>query len=113
MPSEPAALRRAAGWLAGLLIASFLGAASADYGDIVFPRKPGLGDEYPPATFPHYVHRMQFRCYACHDDIFKMSPELNGISMETIQGGRHCGKCHDGTTAFQATFETCPRCHLR
>lgn len=113
MPPEPASLRRLPGRLAAPLLALLLGEASADYGDIVFPRKPNIGDEYPPATFPHYVHRMQFRCYVCHEDIFKMSPELNGISMETIQGGRHCGKCHDGTTAFQATFETCPRCHLR
>src|SRR5487761_2730853 len=37
-------------------------------GDIVFVReKNEAGNNgYPPATFPHAVHRYQYKCYVCH-----------------------------------------------
>ena len=113
MPPEHAEVGRAVRAAALLALALLVAAAAvrADFGDIRFPRKPGLAGEYPLAVFPHYVHRMQFKCYVCHDAIFKMSDELNGITMDRIQAGQDCGKCHNGTIAFQATFETCPRCH--
>ena len=86
-------------------------AGSAEFGDIVFTRKtPGM-DEIPAATFPHYVHRMQFKCHVCHDAIFEMKAGANPINMDAIQSGRFCGTCHNGVRAFQATFDTCPRCH--
>ncbi|MGE5094265.1 MAG: c(7)-type cytochrome triheme domain-containing protein [Betaproteobacteria bacterium] len=115
MSPEHAALGRLARAAALLAFSALVpvAAVQAYYGDIVFPRRPGLAGEYPRAVFPHYVHRMQFKCYVCHDAIFKMSHELNGITMDRIQSGQDCGKCHNGTIAFQATFETCPRCHLQ
>lgn len=95
------------------LCALVLSAASAhaEFGDIAFARKtPGTAD-IPAAVFPHFAHRMQFKCYVCHEDIFVMKAGANEITMDGIQDGKFCGKCHDGKTAFQATFNTCPRCH--
>ena len=90
---------------------AFSGVAGAELGDIAFKRSaPGTGD-VPSATFPHYVHRMQFKCYVCHEDIFVMKAGANAITMDEIQAGKYCGVCHNGKTAFQATFNTCPRCH--
>jgi c(7)-type cytochrome triheme protein len=84
---------------------------SAEVGDIVFTRKtPGAG-EVPAAVFPHFVHRMQFKCYVCHDALFQMSAGANTINMDAIQAGKFCGACHTGVRAFQATFDTCQRCH--
>jgi c(7)-type cytochrome triheme protein len=83
----------------------------AEYGDITFTRPENPAPEIPVAVFPHYLHRMQFRCHVCHDAIFEMKAEANKISMEAIQNGKFCGACHNGETAFQATFDTCMRCH--
>jgi len=83
----------------------------AEIGDIVFTRKATEGNEVPVATFPHYVHRMQFKCSVCHDAIFEMKAGANAIDMDAIQSGKFCGACHNGSRAFQATFDTCPRCH--
>ncbi len=83
----------------------------AEVGDIAFARKTPGSDDVPVATFPHYVHRMQFKCYVCHEDIFAMKAGANAITMDAIQDGKYCGVCHNGKTAFQATFNTCPRCH--
>jgi c(7)-type cytochrome triheme protein len=99
------------GILAGLAFALAAPNASAEYGDIKFTRRAKGMDEVPAAVFPHFVHRMQFRCYVCHDAIFEMKAGANPVSMDAIQSGKFCGRCHDGKTAFQATFDTCPRCH--
>ncbi len=115
MPSEHAPLTRAALRLVLFLIALVLPsrAVDADLGDIVFERKSSVAEEYPPATFPHYLHRMQFKCHVCHDDIFPMRAGASGITitMDRIQAGQDCGTCHNGTIAFQATFNSCPLCH--
>ena len=88
--------------------------AQAEVGDILFSRKGGVGTEgSPPAVFPHFVHRIQFRCYVCHDDIFVMKAGANAIDMDAIQSGKFCGTCHNGKTAFQVGFDTCQRCHLQ
>lgn len=84
---------------------------SAELGDIVFKRKEAGTQDVPPAVFPHFAHRMQFRCYVCHDDIVVMKAGANAITMDAIQAGKFCGVCHNGKAAFQATFEACPRCH--
>lgn len=87
------------------------GAAAGELGDIVFKRKTPGSDDVPVAIFPHYLHRMQFKCYVCHDDLFQMKAGADDITMDAIQDGKFCGACHDGKTAFQSTFEACPRCH--
>jgi c(7)-type cytochrome triheme protein len=78
-------------------------------GDIVFKRQ--AEQPTPPATFPHWLHRIQFKCYVCHEAIFQMKAGANPITMDAISGGKYCGTCHNGRVAFQVTFDTCPRCH--
>ena len=87
------------------------GGLHAEVGDIVFARKQVGTDDVPPALFPHFLHRIQFKCSVCHDAIVEMKAGANPITMDTIQAGKYCGACHNGKTAFQATFESCPRCH--
>lgn len=85
--------------------------AGAEYGDIHFSRnEPGTGD-FPPATYPHWIHRMQFRCYVCHESIFKMKKGANHITMEAIDQGKYCGTCHNGKLAFGTSFGQCFHCH--
>jgi c(7)-type cytochrome triheme protein len=86
-------------------------AEEPEYGDIVFSRKTSDADEIPPAVFPHWAHRINFKCYVCHDSIFQMKAGANPITMENIQQGKFCGACHNGKIAFPAGFDTCDRCH--
>ncbi len=98
-------------FVAGLLIAGFLaGAALAVEGDIVFKREGGEGGT-PLAVFPHWFHRIRYKCYACHDAIFKMKRGADDVTMDAIAAGKFCGACHDGKTAWAVSFETCNRCH--
>ena len=83
----------------------------AEVGDIVFTRKTPGTEDIPPAVFPHFLHRMQYKCHVCHDEITVMKAGANPITMDAIQEGKFCGVCHDGKTAFQSTFEACGRCH--
>ena len=70
-----------------------------------------LGEAFPPSVFPHWVHRIQFRCYVCHSALFEMRQGANQVTMEKIGEGQFCGACHDGQTAFDVEFDTCTRCH--
>jgi c(7)-type cytochrome triheme protein len=83
----------------------------AEPGDIKFTRKEAGTEDIAPAIFPHWVHRLQFKCHVCHDAIFVMKAGVNPITMDAIEKGTYCGVCHNGKTAFQATFEACTRCH--
>jgi len=106
---------RAAGALA-LLLAALVGVAAAAPGDFVLPRKEaGAGaEQFPPAAFPHTLHRVLFKCYVCHDSLFKMKLGADHITMDTIGDGKYCGACHDSKTAFDASsFNNCSRCHQK
>ena len=97
---------------AGFLLASLLATAVPGVdGDIVFTRKGGEGG-IPPSIFPHWVHRIRYKCYACHDSHFKMKAGANDITMDAIAEGKYCGVCHDGKTAWAVSFQTCNRCHV-
>lgn len=86
-------------------------ATAEDYGDVRYQRKaPGM-DDVPPALFPHWIHRMQYKCGACHDKPYKMKAGANPVTMDDIQGGRSCGVCHNGEVAFISNLDTCGRCH--
>ena len=101
--------------LAGTLLALAWSACYAtEYGDVVFERKAQGGmEDLPPAVFPHWIHRMQYKCAACHDEIFKMKAGADEVTMDMIQSGKACGLCHDSKAAFGSNFDTCPRCHFR
>ena len=85
--------------------------AEPEPGDIKFVRQSAGMDDVPPAVFPHWVHRMGYTCYACHDSPFKMKAGADVVTMDQIQNGQSCGVCHDGKTAFVSNLTTCNRCH--
>ena len=83
--------------------------AVAEYGDVVLNRysdKEGMR----PVVFPHWFHRMRFRCKVCHHELgFEMRAGANDITMTDIIDGRYCGMCHNGEVAW--SVENCDLCH--
>lgn len=98
--------------LAGLTLAGGDAAYGAP-GDLVFEREGEVegSDAFPPSVFPHWVHRVRYRCYVCHPAPFAMQQGANAITMESIKQGQYCGACHNGQTAFSVEFKNCARCH--
>ena len=99
-----------------LMIASLVAGLCAPVGaevlgDIVFSREGGSGG-FPTAYFPHWVHRIQFKCYVCHDAIFTMKRGANEITMAAMAEGKACGTCHNGGIAWRIGADTCNRCHV-
>jgi c(7)-type cytochrome triheme protein len=86
---------------------------AAEYGDVAFKRKTEGTDDVPSAYFPHWIHRMQYKCGACHEELFKMKAGETEITMDLIQAGKSCGTCHNGKAAFESNFDTCQRCHFK
>ena len=83
--------------------------AYAEYGDIVL-NETSKAAGMNPVIFPHWVHRMQYSCRACHDSLgFKMKVGSSGITMQKIFAGEYCAVCHNGKTAFATT--QCMLCH--
>jgi len=95
--------------LALALAASVAGPASAEYGDVVinnYSDKAGMR----PVVFPHWFHRVRFRCKVCHADLgFQFKAGGNQIDMLKIIDGQFCGSCHNGELAWSA--ENCNLCH--
>jgi len=85
--------------------------ALAVEGDMVFKRQEGAAGT-PPATFPHWFHRIRYKCYACHPGVFEMKAGANAITMDAIREGKFCGACHNGKIAWEVSFDTCNRCHV-
>lgn len=90
-------------------LAMLAGSASAEYGDVVINE---LSEEagMSPVVFPHWFHRIRFRCKVCHADLgFKFQAGGNEISMLKIIDGEYCGACHNGNIAW--SVENCNLCH--
>lgn len=83
--------------------------ARAEYGDVVINNySDGAGMR--PAVFPHWFHRIRFRCKVCHADLgFKFKAGGNEINMVKIIDGQYCGACHNGNIAW--SVENCNLCH--
>ncbi len=98
-----------------VLLAGWLPAMAADpvLGDIKFERRTKGDEDFPPATFSHWNHRVKYKCYVCHNK--KMGIEMKAgsarISMADLDEGKFCGACHKGQPAFGVSFENCSRCH--
>lgn len=92
--------------MAVLLLPSIAG---AEYGDVVinnYSDKAGMR----PVVFPHWFHRVRFRCKVCHGDLgFKFKAGGNEINMVKIIDGQYCGACHNGEIAW--SVENCDVCH--
>lgn len=82
--------------------------SQAEYGDIIMNREAEKS-EMPPVVFPHWFHRIRFKCKVCHPDLFIMKAGANEISMLKIIKGEYCGKCHNGKIAWAPLY--CDRCH--
>ena len=92
----------------GLLFAE-IPDARAEYGDIVINNHSD-GAGMRPAIFPHWFHRIRFRCKVCHADLgFKFQAGGNDINMVKIIDGQFCGACHNGDIAWSA--DQCDLCH--
>ena len=83
--------------------------AHAEYGDVVMNNySDGAGMR--PVVFPHWFHRVRFRCKVCHTDLgFKFKAGGNEINMLKIIDGQYCGSCHNGSVAW--SVENCDLCH--
>lgn len=97
------------------LMAGPVAAADSVAGDIKFERKSKGEEEFAPAVFPHWVHRVKYKCYACHNKQvnFAMKAGTAAITMDLIDQGKFCGTCHKGKPAFGVSFETCIKCHRK
>jgi len=93
-----------------LLLVLVAGAALAVDGDIVFKRA-GPETSPPPAVFPHWLHRIRYKCYACHPGLFQMKAGANTVTMEAMGEGKSCGACHNGGPAPAIDIDTCNSCH--
>ncbi|MEW8208565.1 MAG: c(7)-type cytochrome triheme domain-containing protein [Candidatus Thiodiazotropha taylori] len=83
--------------------------ANAEYADVILNRyaeKEGMR----PVIFPHWFHRIRFRCKVCHNELgFEMRVGANDVTMTDIIDGRFCGMCHNGEVAW--SVENCDLCH--
>ncbi|MFO1318599.1 MAG: c(7)-type cytochrome triheme domain-containing protein [Burkholderiales bacterium] len=87
----------------------FVEPGHAEYGDVVINNhsdKAGMR----PVIFPHWFHRVRFRCKVCHADLgFQFKAGGNDINMVKIIEGQFCGACHNGEVAW--SVENCNLCH--
>ncbi len=83
----------------------------AEYADIVLNSKSESMKKagVKPVVFPHWFHRIRFKCKVCHEDIFIIKKGANDINMTKIMNGDFCGRCHNGMTAWEPLY--CERCH--
>jgi len=83
--------------------------AQAEYADVVINNYADAAG-MRPAVFPHWFHRIRFRCKVCHADLgFKFKAGGNKITMAKIIEGKFCGACHNGEVAW--SVENCAMCH--
>ena len=83
--------------------------ARAEYGDIVINNYSDASG-MRPVVFPHWFHRIRYRCKVCHADLgFKFKAGGNEMNMVKIIDGQFCGACHNGDVAWNV--ENCNLCH--
>jgi len=93
----------------GCLLAVVAPPAPAEYGDVVINNYSDAAG-MRPVVFPHWFHRVRFRCKVCHADLgFQFKAGGNQIDMLKIIDGQFCGACHNGELAW--SVENCNLCH--
>ncbi|MBW2422283.1 MAG: hypothetical protein JRH19_27370 [Deltaproteobacteria bacterium] len=107
--------RIVATWVTAVgFLAVFLGLLAvlpvrAEYGDVVINNYSDAAG-MRPAVFPHWFHRIRYRCKVCHADLgFEFKAGGNDITMLKIIDGHYCGACHNGQVAW--SIENCDLCH--
>ena len=107
--SLPDALRRLTAALLALWCLLIAAPAHAEYGDVVINNYSDAAG-MRPVVFPHWFHRVRFRCKVCHADLgFQFKAGGNQINMLKIIDGQFCGACHNGDIAW--SVENCNLCH--
>ena len=97
------------GLLVLLLLALLAVPAQAEYGDVVLNKRSDK-EGVRPVVFPHWFHRIRFRCKVCHSELgFKMRAGANEVLMADIVDGKFCGMCHNDKVAWGAA--NCDLCH--
>ncbi len=84
-------------------------AAASGGGNLTFNTKNAK-----PVTFSHdeHVNIKELKCSACHNHTFQMAKGSDKMDMTKINKGQFCGRCHNGTTAFDVKDKaSCGRCH--
>ena len=100
-------------FLACLPLHAMVPAMAAAPGDILYDREDKTDiTAFPPTVFPHWLHRIHYRCDACHDSMFEMKKGATPVTMDMIDKGEACGICHNGKIAFGSDFSNCQRCHV-
>ncbi|CAD5372306.1 MULTIHEME_CYTC domain-containing protein [Rubrivivax sp. A210] len=95
-------------WLLALALL-LPGILHAEYGDVVINKRSDANG-MRPVVFPHWFHRIRFRCKVCHHELgFKMRAGANEVLMTDIIDGKFCGMCHNDTIAWGP--ERCEICH--
>jgi len=86
-------------------------ASAREYGDIYMDskRESMQKAEVKAVVFPHWFHRIRYKCKVCHEEIFVMQKGANNISMRRIMDGEVCGTCHNGLIAWEPLY--CEKCH--
>lgn len=92
-----------------LLMLSVAMPAVSEYGDVVLNTRAEASG-VRPVIYPHWFHRIRFRCKVCHSELgFKMRAGSNDVLMTDIIDGKFCGMCHNGRIAWGP--ENCDLCH--
>jgi c(7)-type cytochrome triheme protein len=97
-------------WLVPMLCTGVvMNPAYSEYGDVVLNLRSER-EGVRPVVFPHWFHRIRYRCTACHTELgFKMRAGANQLLMRDISNGQFCGACHNGQLAWGA--DRCDLCH--
>lgn len=98
--------------IAGSLTVGVLSLAEArEYGDIYMDstRDSMAKADVGAVIFPHWFHRIRYKCKVCHEKIFVMRKGANNITMADIMEGKACGTCHNGQIAWEPL--ECKKCH--
>jgi c(7)-type cytochrome triheme protein len=92
-----------------VLLSTSMSTLHAEYGDVILNRYAEQ-EGMRPVIFPHWFHRIRFRCKVCHHELgFEMRAGANDVTMDDIIAGRYCGMCHNGDVAW--SVENCDLCH--
>ena len=91
----------------GLVLAAL--PATAEYADVVLNRYSDAAG-MRPVIYPHWFHRIRFRCKVCHHELgFEMRAGANDVKMQDLAQGKFCGMCHNNQIAWG--LENCNLCH--